>query len=94
MAGSNYPERPNHPDFWVLSRIIIDQDKRAEGPMPLEDMVAQVADVRSVSYMASQRALRAAGPIVATRYAHARLQAVWMDAFLAGATFQAEKDSR
>lgn len=95
MTDPNYPERPNHPDFWVLSRIIIDQDKRAEGhAVPFEEMIARVVDVKSVTYMASQRALRAAGAVVPSRYTLARLQAVWLDAFLAGAAYQAEKDRR
>lgn len=77
----------------MLSRIIIDQDKRAEShDLPFQDMIAAVVDVPSVMYMASQRALRAAGPIVASRYTIARLQAVWLDGFLAGAKYQAETD--
>jgi hypothetical protein len=77
----------------MLSRIVIDLDKRAEAPdMPFEDMIAAVVDVRSVMYVASQRALRAAGPVVPSRFTQAKLQATWLDGFFAGAKYQAEKD--
>jgi hypothetical protein len=88
-----FPQRPDHPDFWMLSRIVIDLDKRAEAPdMPFADMIAAVVDIRSVMYMASQRALRAAGPVVPTRFHHGKLQAAWVDGFMTGARYQAEKD--
>lgn len=92
--SDRFPRRPTHPDFWVLSRIIIDQDNRAEGhAVPFEELISQVVDAQSVIYMASQRAMRArmlltSGPI------ERRLTSLWLDAFMAGAAFQKAKDER
>lgn len=90
MSGQ-YPGRPNHPDFWAMSRIIIDQDRRAEShAASFEDLIAEAADVPSVAYMASQRAMRArrdltSGPI------EIRLASVWVDGFVAGVAFGRKK---
>jgi len=78
----------------MLSRIIIDQDNRATSHADsFEELIAEVADVPSLAYMASQRAMRArilltSGPI------EARLASLWIDAFIAGAKFAKEKGTQ
>jgi hypothetical protein len=86
-----FPQRPSHPDFWILARIVADRDMQADLEQPLEE-IAQSAgvDMEALLYVAGQRALRAAGP-GATRTIKARYTAVWMDAFLAGSQFAKEK---
>jgi hypothetical protein len=75
-----------------MSQIIIDQDDRATSHADsFEDLIAEVADVPSLAYMASQRAMRArmllTGPI------EVRLASLWIDAFIAGAKFAQAKRS-
>lgn len=87
-----YPGRPTHPDFWVLSQVIRDQDKRAEGhAVPFEELISQVVDVHSVVYMASQRAMRARH-LLSTGPIEARLMSLWLDAFMAGVAFAEKKN--
>ena len=91
MTEPNFPGRPDHPDFWVLSQVIIDQDSRSDNQtIPFGDRIAQVVDPDSLVYMAKQRALRILGPN-ASRGQLARLASVWLDAFMAGAAYQVEK---
>jgi hypothetical protein len=89
LNDPRFPDRPTHPDFWRMSEIILQQDGDAtEGGQSVEEIVKETVDMQSLSYFAMQRAgkqLQNAGlpealmPVVA---------ATWMDAFLAGATFQ------
>lgn len=81
--------RPDHPDFWLLSRLIIDQDNVAEGATPPEDQFGRVVDPESITYMAHQRALRAAGMLGLPAVHTSALMAVWLDAFMLGAAYQA-----
>lgn len=86
--------RPDHEDFWLLSQVVIDNDTVADNEtMPFEDRIGQVIDPESLTYMARQRALRVTGPFATTRD-QAKFAAIYMDAFMAGATFQAEKIKR
>lgn len=86
--------RPEHDDFWLLSQIIIDNDNAMEtGTVLMEDKLAQVVDPDSVTYMARQRALRVVGPYATTRE-QAKIAAIWLDAFMAGAAFQAKKNEQ
>lgn len=79
-----------------MSRIIIDQDNRATSHAAsntFESLIAEVADVPSVTYMASQRAKRAR-MLLTHGSIEARLAALWIDAFIAGAKFQHLKERR
>ena len=82
-----------------MSQILNDQDARATRQAgsidshSFENLIAKVADVHSLIYMASQRARRARvmlteGPI------DVRLTSLWIDAFLAGVAFEREKHSK
>jgi hypothetical protein len=92
----SFPNRPDEPDFWLLSRLIIDQDARAENDtIPFEDRIAEVVSPKSLTYMASQRALRAQELLKGRGRtdAHTGLTALWVDAFMAGAAYQAAKNA-
>lgn len=83
-------QRPESPDFWKLSRILIDQDQvRDNETMTIEDQVSIVIDMKTLTYVAEQRAMRISGPHSTARF---QCAAAWMDAFMAGAAYQALKD--
>lgn len=88
--------RPDHPDFWRLSEIVLGMDAGFDEPASEEDKermwaerVDAVGDRASILYMATQRVMRVLGP--PRTETHARHQAayvaMWVDAFVAGATF-------
>lgn len=54
-----HPGRPQHPDFWVLSEAIIENDEYADSGRR-DERVAQFIDAASLDYMALQRAQMAA----------------------------------
>jgi hypothetical protein len=75
-----YPNRPDHADFERLSKVLIAND---DGSDELEEIVADVIDVPTVMYAATQRVLRAeAAP-------SAKSIALWLDGFMAGARYEA-----
>lgn len=77
-----FPDRPDHPDFWAMSQAARDGDDEAEGGTELPDIIAQFADTPSVLYLARHRAIRltglGAGPL------QPRLEAAWIDGILIG----------
>lgn len=86
------PYRPDHPDFWTLSRIINEMDDRS---MEEENSVSNVlvpvgVDPASVTYMARQRALRAEEQLEDASL-YEKLAILWLDAFTAGALYAQEK---
>lgn len=97
------PNRPDHPDMWKLSEILLGMDAGMEPSVPAEEKEAlwqkRVTEVginpEVVSYAATQRAFGSAG--VRTRNdlldpAKAiqvmRLASAWLDGFIAGARFK------
>lgn len=88
--SDQFPERPDHPDFWMMSQIITDQDNRATSHADsFESLIAEVVDVQSLIYMASQRALRAR--ILTTGSFEEKMISMWIDAFVAGVEFAKTK---
>lgn len=82
MSNPGFPGRPDHPDFWLLSQAVLDQDGQAGTGQPVQDILARRIDPDSAVYMAMQRALRidpASQP---------RLATAWIDGLLAGMAFQ------
>lgn len=89
--------RPDHPDFWRLSEVVLGMDAGFDESAPEEEKermwaerVNAVGDRASILYMASQRVMRVLGP--PPTETHARHQAtyvaMWVDAFVAGAMFE------
>lgn len=64
------PQRPDHPDFWKLSNVLMRLDRALDPSNPdqealeraYEERLAEIGvDQKSVAYMATQRAFRALG---------------------------------
>lgn len=80
-----YPDRPDHEDFRRLASIVSAQDVFAHALGGFEPMLAPVADVDSVIYVAQQRAVRVrrdlgSDPTTA-------IVVTWIDGFMAGQAF-------
>lgn len=98
------PHRPDHPDFWKLSNVLLKMDAGLDPSNPDEEakerqFKARLAEIgideRSLSYAATQRAFRILG--VETRmdlldpqklHLAMMLSSVWLDAFAAGVFFE------
>lgn len=93
MTDPNFPDRPDHPDFWRLAAAVQDSDHEADSGQSVEDILARFADPASVRYMATQRAMRAMvalGNRATAKEVDAIIQSTWLDAFTAGLRFQAQ----
>lgn len=87
--------RPEHPDFWRIVEIMLANDGRMDAASPAakeqvwKDTTSDVVDTESVTYMATQRAIRALGaPTPTTIRQHSAVAALWIDGFIAGAHFE------
>lgn len=84
------PNRPDHPDFWLISQTLIDNDASldiaVDKPAAFRTIVNAVADIASLQYAAEQRALRAFGANSPSGLRTAAA-ALWMDGFVAGAGY-------
>lgn len=59
LNSSQFPNRPNHPDFWRLSEIVLQLDAAVlEDGVTVDSEVEKEIDVASLNYMAEQTALR------------------------------------
>jgi len=77
-----FPGRPDHPDFWKLSEVVLSLDAPADevGASALLDACTKVPiDLDTVMYMATQRASRVYGASLAGLVA-----GLWIDGFMAG----------
>jgi hypothetical protein len=84
MTG--FPARPDHPDLWLLSQVLIDQDAQADSGQGLLEIVGRYLDPESVLYMAAQRALRVMGGQAAA--GRVQVTAAWLDGLIAGMAVQ------
>lgn len=98
MTDPRYPKRPNHPDFWLISEVLVSQDASADQRVePFEDMVGRFVDIDSLQYAAEeqthmmvQRADR--GKLVYTASeVKLRMVSIFMGAFVHGIRFQIRK---
>jgi hypothetical protein len=91
-----FPGRPSHPDFAVLSTIVIGQDEASHGDgFDFGSHVAGFIDTRSLTYMAEQRARRMVdqvrGPLTRDGLV-AAIAAAYLDGFMAGCLFNGQKE--
>lgn len=96
------PNRPNHPDFWRLSEIILKLDGRMDAAAPpdkqavWDDNVARwIDDQASLTYLAMHRSMRVlgistSGQLQARADEVIRLTTIYMEAFQVGAEFATE----
>lgn len=84
----NFPDRPQHPDFWALSEAVCQQDNYADFGMTVAEIIDMAKiDPDSLFYVAKQRGLRLfqSMPDASTpEEVIGSLAAIWIDAFLAG----------
>ncbi len=85
----DFPNRPDHPDFWLMAEIVQDLDAAADDGLSMQRIIGPV-DAKSLAYMAGQRGLRAKGLIAFDP--RAALGAAWLDGFMAGVNFQKRKN--
>lgn len=99
------PARPEHPDFWKLSSVVLDLDgaMAERGKESIDDVIArkaaEVGDSYAICYMAVQRAMRVhnvttMGELLQKGDAVVQTSVVYMEALIVGARFAAEKQER
>ena len=83
LNDPRFPDRPNTADFWRLSEAVLRNDGDAtEGGRSAEQIYSdEIADLRSVLYMAKARAAMMGLPAISGA-------TLWLDAFAAGVRFQ------
>lgn len=90
------PGRPDVPEFWHLSEIVLRHDGKLEdggGDGILEALINEFAPVQVVAYMAAQRCAltlaKAGNPAVLPHsLVWSFMSGAWVDAFLAGAEYE------
>jgi hypothetical protein len=82
-------DRPDHPDFWLLSQALIELDAQAVSGQKTEDIIGRYLDPGSACYMALQRALRASNG--GARGSIPQLSGIWLDGLIAGMMVQGLK---
>jgi hypothetical protein len=93
MTDPRFPNRPNHPDFWMMSKAVISLDTASDTGVSFADTVGDI-DIDSLAYMAQQRALRAATILATPVTRESRIMATWLDGFMVGVKFQKLKDDQ
>jgi hypothetical protein len=93
--------RPNHPDFWLISQALIDTDAVVDsGQEKPGDVVDRYVDRDTLMYVTHQRALKTVLNLNIDpasdkgRETIALIMGTWFDAFVAGAKFQHLKTSK
>lgn len=98
------PHRPDHPDFWKLSNVLLSMDQGLD-PADLDEEAkdrafkARIAEIgideQTLSYAATQRTFRALGITNSLQMLDPKvmhqvmlLSSVWIDAFAAGAFYE------
>jgi len=83
-------QRPEHPDFEKLRKVVVYQDQQADSGIGIPEIVDGAIDVDALGYMARQRAIRAVRLVGPTSDAITLLATIWIDAFVSGVHFQQE----
>lgn len=91
---SDYPHRPEGPEFDRLAAIVSGYDERMDAApdgdgkeQVFQDALNEVIPQRVLSYVAIQRAMRAVGTEQAWLPSVTRLASAWIDGFVAGAAY-------
>lgn len=79
----NFPDRPDHPDFWRLSAAVCGNDAEADNGKAVGDIIAEVIDPASLYYMLKQRVMRANAMLPGG----AEPGVEWLDGFMAGVRY-------
>lgn len=93
-----FPNRPEHPDFWIISEAVIDLDASSDRGTKYKDISGPIVDPDSALYVAKQRIgrmLQVATERGITPEDVASLPlAGWMDGFFAGAEYHRIKSTK
>lgn len=92
-------DRPDHPDFWKLSDIVLRHDGPTTDPttkhlFSMQERIAQEIDVETLTYMIRNRAgtyLQLMGLDDRNPVMVALVSSAWLDAFLVGVEWQKAK---
>jgi hypothetical protein len=91
LDADQFPDRPDHPDFWKLSNTVLQHDGKVEDPdFDLLTYIATIVDPASLRYFIEQRVgnfVQQAAPMVTLVGAEPAVQSLWMDAFLVGVLY-------
>lgn len=87
LRDPRFPDRPQHPDFWRMSEVVLGQDADS-GAKTLEEVVGDLVDFPSLEYMAAQRAAQLRRHSHLSEQAAIAAMAAWLTGFAAGAEFQ------
>jgi hypothetical protein len=92
-----FPDRPNHPDFWLLSEIAIEHDNLAR-ELDLAGLFDGVCDLKSLEYLCWQRSAMVVRKLLGVHLPadgvhriHIALSAAMLDAFYQGFEFARRK---
>lgn len=91
--GEN-PQRPDVPEFWHLSEVVLQMDGRCEEPGGFDATVREVIPPEVLAYMSIQRAFRALGARTQEEVARippellAVVGSLYVDGFIAGANYR------
>jgi len=93
MSDSSFPDRPDHVDFKLLSRLMIELDENPEYAADFPAYVASIADPESLIYMANGRAMMALDTMGQRRTLEwlAAFGAMYLDGFMLGYEFSKRK---
>lgn len=88
LDRDRFPDRPDHPDFWRLSSAVLAIDAHAcEDGMTVPEIVGDLVDIDVLEYFARHRTGTAMALLRLPALLAPALQAIWVDAFVAGAQF-------
>jgi hypothetical protein len=92
-----FPKRPDHPDFWLISEVLVAQDAQADQhAQTFDDMVNRYVDLKSLQYASEQQAgmLMQHGPrklVYGAGEVEVKITAAFLAAFVHGIRFQIRK---
>lgn len=85
----SFPNRPDHPDFWLMSAVMQDLDAAADDKIAIDRIIGNTVDLPSLEYMSVYRV--ANGLPMMKVNPLAVMGASWIDGFMAGLNFQKRK---
>lgn len=89
LKDDRFPDRPQHPDFWRISEVVLQHDGDAvEAGRSMEEIVKDTVDLESLTYFAMQRAGTYCQAMGLPKDFETLVGSVWMDAFMAGARYE------
>lgn len=88
LNDRRFPERPQHPDFWRLSEVILKQDGRHPAGGDQLHLDPTLIDSTSLFYMAQQRAAIMAQALHLSGQAQSAVYAALMTGIIHGIEFE------